>query len=236
MSKRHPYSAPYGYDPAPHYSGSRAGYLRSGAPFAGSETAKTVSHGLLWSVAFILFLIAVTGFTLALITFLRTNDRHKGLSSRIHEARDASLPVGFSVYKNTSQMLVDGVADTVGGWSNDDGFPAYDRSGGAFDHDSGIFTTIVAAYYTAMGTICFGENTDAGNFEAHLMTNGTGLSTVYNRQIAIANATTDQCLGVHHIMWLPSGTNVWLMALSDTGANGTVVSTESQFAVERQAI
>lgn len=215
--------------------------LKSGAPISRpsrrqvERTASAVSQTGLWVLVIFLLLLAATAFTLALITFIRTNDRHKGLSSRIHDAREASLPVGFSVYKNVSQSINDSTATTLVEWSYSDGYPAYDASSGAFDTQTGVFTTALEAYYIVTGTVCFYTQSPNGSVEVHLMTNGSSSSIVYNRQRVDVVIDGAQCLGVHQNMWLPVASRVWLMVLTYTGVD-ELVATESQFGVEKIAI
>jgi len=211
--------------------------MKSGASFSGSarRIASGVSQTGLWIAVVFLLLLGTTALTLAIVTFIRTNDRHKGLSSRIHEARDASNPVGFSVYKNATQDIPDVTPTNLIEWAYANGSPAYDASAGAFDPQTGVFTTSIAAYYMATGTVCFNSTSPNGTLEVHLMTNASVPATVFNRQEADPAIDGDQCLGVHQNMWLPVLSEVWLMVLTGTG-NTEMVSMESRFGVERIAM
>jgi hypothetical protein len=58
---------------------------------------------------------------------------------------------------------------------------------------------------------------------------------VYSRQEGNSNLGGDQCLAVHQILWLPAESEVWLMALTNTGEAETI-TTESRFGVEKIAV
>jgi hypothetical protein len=141
--------------------------------------------------------------------------------------------IGFSVYKNSTESVTDSTTTIIGGWADDNGFPAYDRAGTLFNLTSGIYTALKTARYLASATVCFAATAN-GTREARIVTSGTASMTAYARTLGDATITGDQCLCVQELLYLPKGEMVWVEAYSNSG-NTETITTETRFGVERIA-
>lgn len=184
-------------------------------------------------IGFLMLLAGVAGLGVAIAAYIRDDIHH----DRTHNHDRA---IGFSVYKNGTQSVTDNTTTIVTAWTATLGYPAYDRTGGQFDHSTGIFSPKKTHFrYIATATICF-TATANGTREIRLVTTGTSAAIVYDRAEGSAGLSGDQCLNVNQIIDLPKDTTanpvmVWVEAFTDSG-NTETITTESRFGVERIAI
>lgn len=177
-------------------------------------------------VTLILALAGAAALGVSIAAYVRDNQHH----SRTHQH---IKPVGFSVYKNDTQTLLDNTTTIVTTWTAEDGWPAYDASKGRFNATSGIFTIAKTDVYAVTGVVCF-TATANGTREARLVTSGAAAAEVFTREAGDATLSGDQCLEVHQIMNTVKNGMIWLEAFSDSG-NTEAITSESRFSIERVA-
>lgn len=199
----------------------------AGQPWSPARAAIVGVSVTTWVVVTsVIALAGLAALGVSIAAFVRDNQHH----SRTHQH---IKPVGFSVYKNNTQMIADNTSTIVTTWTAEDGWPAYDDTKGAFNGTSGIFTVRKTDVYAVTGVVCF-TATANGTREARLVTSGAAAAEVFSREVGSDTLSGDQCLEVHQIIDTIKGGMVWLEAFSDSG-NMETVTGESRFSIERVA-